>query len=85
MVSLVAYVVGGDTEYLSTIRRFLKMRKLGVGVCNEMAHTDTRGSPSTGTRNAASAREYVLRPPGSGDHQTVNLVATHGAETTDRR
>lgn len=29
----------------------------------EKRHTDTRGSPSKGTRRAATAREQVFRPP----------------------
>jgi hypothetical protein len=28
-----------------------------------LAHTETKRSPSTGTRKAARAREYVFTPP----------------------
>ena len=57
------YVVAGLTEYLSTMRRYWRMKWIDRLWMTDKKHTETNGSPSKGTRKAANALEHVFNPP----------------------
>jgi len=60
------HVVGGLTEYLSTISRYYGSWIISTFLkieWRDWQRTETRGSPCTGTSKEARGREQVLRPP----------------------